>query len=84
MIAPSIPARFLARFLARWPTGAVDQHELPLPVAGEFAAQLRAVGCTIVWAPLPVPVVPPKGHSKAERRLASAQQRPRVELGEAA
>ena len=42
----------VARFLARWPSGALDRHELPLAIASEFATQLRAVGCAIVWAPL--------------------------------
>ena len=47
--ASSRTAPVTFRFLARWPSGITDRHELPLAVAVEFDAQLRSVGCTIVW-----------------------------------
>ena len=65
----------VAPFLARWPSGARDRHELPLAIASEFATQLRAVGCVIIWAPLqnaePVaaPAVPPRRERR--RQLAA-------------
>ena len=73
-----------ARFIARWPSGAVDRHELPQAVAAEFAEQLRAVGVTIVWAPIATPSAlagPSKAARKAERR---EQRRQLRELGAAA
>ena len=77
----------VARFLARWPSGALDRHELPLPTAVEFAGQLRAVGCVIVWAPLqkPEPEAPPAGPTKRERRRAERERRRQLaEMGVAA
>ena len=74
----------VARFLARWPSGALDRQELPLAIASEFATQLRAVGCVIVWAPLQKvePVTPPTGPTKRERRKAEREQRRQLaELG---
>jgi hypothetical protein len=68
----------IAPFLARWPSGAVDRHELPLAVAQEFAAQLREVGCTIVWAPLEAaPPAPMPVHQEPcrERKRAEREQR---------
>lgn len=77
----------VARFLVRWPSGALDRHELPLPVAVEFASQLRGLGVTIVWAPLQKsePVAPPMGPTKRERRRAERERRRQfAELGVAA
>ena len=77
----------IARFLARWPSGALDRHELPLATAIEFADQLRAVGCVIVWAPIqkPEPVAPPAGPTKRERRRAERERRRQLaEMGVAA
>ena len=74
----------IARFLARWPSGALDRHELPLAVAVEFASQLRDLGVTIVWAPMqkPEPEAPPAGPTKRERRRAERERRRQfAELG---
>jgi hypothetical protein len=68
----------IAPFLARWPSGAVDRHELPLAVAQEFAAQLREVGCTIIWAPLhaaPPAVLPVTQPPRRERKAAAREQK---------
>lgn len=75
----------IARFLARWPSGAVDRHELPMAVAAEFATQLRGLGVTIIWAPpeaSPPPPAPQPETPRRERRLARREQKRQfAELG---
>ena len=66
----------IARFLARWPIGAVDRHELPMAVAAEFATQLRGLGVTVVWAPPEAPP-PPAPQPEAPRRERKKMDRER-------
>src|SRR5688500_11884158 len=67
----------IARFLARWPSDALDRHEMLTSVAEEFASQLRAAGVTVIWAPLAdaPPAVLPTGLTKAEQKAARKEER---------
>jgi hypothetical protein len=63
----------IARFLARWSSGVLDRHELPQPVAAEFAEQLRVIVAAITWAPLVAPPGP-TGPTRRERKAGARQQ----------
>jgi hypothetical protein len=64
----NLTANASTRFRARWPSGAVDRHALPLSVAARFASELRPLGVTVAWYP-----IEPARPSKSERRLARRQ-----------